>query len=146
MDCSPPGSSVHGILQARILEWVAIPPSGDLPDRGTGPTSLTSSALAAGSLPLVPPGKHIVVCVYGSQYASSDACPCVFWTRHGCSYLLQSLFPCCLPFAMKAFLHDLHMVYFLATQKSGTTRAIKWKTSFSSLIILHHFTQLYFSS
>ena len=24
-DCSPPGSSVHGILQARILEWVAIP-------------------------------------------------------------------------------------------------------------------------
>ena len=25
MDCSPPGSSVHGILKARILEWVAIP-------------------------------------------------------------------------------------------------------------------------
>ena len=25
MDCSPPGSSVHGILQARVLEWVAIP-------------------------------------------------------------------------------------------------------------------------
>ena len=25
LDCSPPGSSVHGILQARILEWVAMP-------------------------------------------------------------------------------------------------------------------------
>ena len=25
MDCSPPGSSIHGILQARVLEWVAIP-------------------------------------------------------------------------------------------------------------------------
>ena len=25
MDCSPPGSSVHGLLQARILEWVVIP-------------------------------------------------------------------------------------------------------------------------
>ena len=25
MDCSPPGSPVHGILQARILKWVAIP-------------------------------------------------------------------------------------------------------------------------
>ena len=25
MDCNPPGSSVHGILQARILKWVAIP-------------------------------------------------------------------------------------------------------------------------
>ena len=27
MDCNPPGSSVHGILQARILEWVARPSS-----------------------------------------------------------------------------------------------------------------------
>ena len=27
MDCSPPGSSVHGILQARILEWGAMPSS-----------------------------------------------------------------------------------------------------------------------
>ena len=27
MDCSPPGSSVHGILQARILEWIAMPSS-----------------------------------------------------------------------------------------------------------------------
>ena len=46
MDCNPPGSSVHGILQARILEWVAIPPPGDLPDPGIEPTSLTSPALA----------------------------------------------------------------------------------------------------
>ena len=29
MDCSPPGSSVHGILQARILEWVVMPSSKD---------------------------------------------------------------------------------------------------------------------
>ena len=27
MDCSLPGSSVHGILQARIVEWVAMPSS-----------------------------------------------------------------------------------------------------------------------
>ena len=31
MDCSLPGSSVHGIFQARILEWVAISTPGDLP-------------------------------------------------------------------------------------------------------------------
>ena len=31
MDCSPPGFSVHGIVQARILEWVA-PSPGDLPN------------------------------------------------------------------------------------------------------------------
>ena len=46
MDYSPPGSSVHGILQARILEWVAMPsPPGDLPDPGMEPTSLMSPAL-----------------------------------------------------------------------------------------------------
>ena len=39
MDCSPPGSSVHGILQARILEWVPFPSPGDLPDLGIEPTS-----------------------------------------------------------------------------------------------------------
>ena len=32
MDCSLPGSSVHGIFQARILEWVATSFPGDLPD------------------------------------------------------------------------------------------------------------------
>ena len=30
MDCDPPGSSVHGLLQARILEWVAIPFSREI--------------------------------------------------------------------------------------------------------------------
>ena len=42
----PPGSCVHGILQARILEWFAISSSGDLPDPKIEPDSLTSSALA----------------------------------------------------------------------------------------------------
>ena len=37
MDCSPPGCSVHGISQARILEWVAIPFSRGLPDSGIEP-------------------------------------------------------------------------------------------------------------
>ena len=32
-DCSPPGFSVHGIFQARILEWVAIPFRGSSPPR-----------------------------------------------------------------------------------------------------------------
>ena len=38
IDCSPPGSSVHGILQARTLEWVAISSSRDLPNPGIEPT------------------------------------------------------------------------------------------------------------
>ena len=39
IDCNPPDSSVHGISQARILEWVAISYSRALPDPGIEPTS-----------------------------------------------------------------------------------------------------------
>ena len=39
MDCSPPGSSVHGIFQVRMLEWVPFCPLGDLPDPGIEPAS-----------------------------------------------------------------------------------------------------------
>ena len=49
LDHSLLGSSVHGILQARILEWVAMSSSrdpGDLPDPEIEPTSLMSPALA----------------------------------------------------------------------------------------------------
>ena len=49
-----PGSSSMGILQARILEWVAMPPPGDLPNPGM---ETRSPALQADSLPSEPPGK-----------------------------------------------------------------------------------------
>ena len=53
MDWSPSGSSVHEILQVRILEWVAMPSSkGSNP--GVEPKCL---ALQADSLPSEPPGK-----------------------------------------------------------------------------------------
>ena len=39
MDCSPPGSSVHGILQARILDVLPFPSPGDLPYPGIEPGS-----------------------------------------------------------------------------------------------------------
>ena len=48
MDCSLPGSSVHWILQARILQWVAMPFSRDLPDPGIEPMSLMSPSLSGG--------------------------------------------------------------------------------------------------
>ena len=48
MDCSLPGSSIHGILQARILEWMPCPPPGDLPTPGV---ERGSPALQAASLP-----------------------------------------------------------------------------------------------
>ena len=50
--CSLPGSSVHGILQPRTLEWVAAPFSMDLPDPGIKPMSPAAPALQTDSLPL----------------------------------------------------------------------------------------------
>ena len=52
MDCNPPGSSVHGISQARILEWVAFPSSGDLPTQEFNLCLLHLLHWQAGSLPL----------------------------------------------------------------------------------------------
>ena len=46
VDCSPPDSSVHGILQARILECLPCIPPGGLPNAGIKPTSLCLTALA----------------------------------------------------------------------------------------------------
>ena len=54
MDGSPPGSSVPGILQARILEWGAFPPPRDLPNPGIEPRS---PALQTDALPSEPTGK-----------------------------------------------------------------------------------------
>ena len=58
MDYSWPGSSVHGILQARILEWVAIPFSRGSSDPGIEPGSPT---LQADSLPSELRGKPIIL-------------------------------------------------------------------------------------
>ena len=48
MDCSPPGSSVRGIFQARILEWVTMPSSRGSCRPGIKPVSLSSPELAGG--------------------------------------------------------------------------------------------------
>ena len=52
MDYSPPGSPVHGILQARTLEWVPCPPPRDLPNPGIEPMSSVAQVLQADPLPL----------------------------------------------------------------------------------------------
>ena len=54
MDCSPPDSSVHGILQAEYWSGFPWPPPGALPNPGIKPRSPT---LQADSLPSEPPGK-----------------------------------------------------------------------------------------
>ena len=85
LNCSPPGSSVHEILQARVLEWVVMPSSREYSHPGIEPTSLMSH------VPLAPPGKcserYICVCVcvcvcvcistYTYTYIHVCGCVCV---------------------------------------------------------------------
>ena len=52
--CNPMDYTVHGLLQARILEWVAFPSPGELPNPGIEPRCPT---LQADSLPAKPQGK-----------------------------------------------------------------------------------------
>ena len=60
MDYSPPGSSGHGIFQARIVQWVAIFSSRNLPDPGIKLASLTSPALAGRFFTPESPGKPLI--------------------------------------------------------------------------------------
>ena len=73
MGCSLPGSSVHGILQARILEWVRLPfPSpGDIPNPGIEPKS---PALAGGFFTNCATWEalgnhHSIFCFYNFDYS-----------------------------------------------------------------------------
>ena len=65
MDCSPPGSSAHGISQARILEWVAMSFS-----RGSShPRDQTNISCIAGRLFITgPPGKHLININFATYY------------------------------------------------------------------------------
>ena len=76
MDCSPPGSSVHGILQARILEWVAIPSSGDLPDPGIKPRSPALSALEGGFFTTSAPWVKTPCCCLVAESCHRVRLPC----------------------------------------------------------------------
>ena len=76
MNCSLPDSSVHGILKARILEWVAIPSPAYLPSLGYKPRS---PALQADSLPIEPQGKPLMETVsdfifLGPQITANGDC------------------------------------------------------------------------
>ena len=71
LDCSRPGSSVHGVFHARILQWLPFPPPGDtggsniLPGyplyTGIEPAFLVSPALHVDSLPAGSSGKPLVI-------------------------------------------------------------------------------------
>ena len=70
MDCSPQGSSVHGILQARILDWIVMSSSRDLPDPGIEPASPAAPAMQADSLLLSHLGSLKMWYIYTMEYYS----------------------------------------------------------------------------
>ena len=62
MDCSPPGSFVSGILQAKILVWVSLPSlQGIFPTQETYLLLLCPLHWQVGSLTLMPPGKPLII-------------------------------------------------------------------------------------
>ena len=92
MDCSPPGSSVHGISQARILGWVAIPSPRDLPDPGIEPGS---PALQADSLPSEPPRKPSVYKISFKYHTLIDKHCKMCESSEGntfCKYILKMIY------------------------------------------------------
>ena len=66
MDCCPPGSSVHGILQARILEWVAV-------------------AFSRGSFPPSPHHRQILYCL--SHRGCINGSPWGLYAGLACTHL-----------------------------------------------------------
>ena len=68
MDCNLQDFSVHGISQSRILEWVAFPSPGDLPDPGI---KQASPALAGRFFTTEPPGKPLIYVTYITKNALS---------------------------------------------------------------------------
>ena len=79
-NCSPPGSSVHGILQARILEWVAtLFLQGVFLTQGSNPRLLCLLQRQAGSLPLASPGKSNII--HTALYKSKQ-CSIVTWLTY----------------------------------------------------------------
>ena len=76
IDCSPPSSSVHGIIQARMLDQIPFPSPGNLPDPGM---EASSPALAGGFFTTELWGKPSVLikCCQASPHSSLPLCsPC----------------------------------------------------------------------
>ena len=98
MDCSPPRSSVHGILQARPLEWVAIFSSrGSSRPRDWTCVSYTHLHWQVGSLLLVPPGKPwiriypLAICFLFVLSGVCSLCSAFFWVNWFLNSMLRGL-------------------------------------------------------
>ena len=127
MDCSLPGSSVHGILQARIVEWVTVPffrgssQSRDWPK---------ISHNAGGFFILEPPGKPIWVLRQEFNYLFD------YSTYHLANYYSKGL--------ARVMLLDIHFSFYQESRQSQKSKQTRgrgktWKTGKKYLPILQYF-------
>ena len=135
MDCSPPGSSVHGVLQARILQWVAMPSS----QGSSQPRDQTQSpTLQADSLPSEPPGKAWQYCpslnvpLWGDGHIPSfKPAPC-----SGCP---QKSFPI-MEFLYSSFFYFFYLLSLNLSTRSHLSKFPKpWSVFYLTLRAQGHF-------
>ena len=81
MDCSPPGSSVHGFSRQEYWSGMPCPPPRDLSDPGIEPASLASSALADGFFITSTTWRPGVLRLMGSQRVGHDWATELNWTE-----------------------------------------------------------------
>ena len=112
MDYIPPDSSAHGILQARILEWV------DMQPKDWTWVSWTS-ALQENSLPAKPPGKSYRQCTYQKSNLSEIHTPRVSYNPDTVPDITTLL----LGFYSKVKISQSMFVYFVCCHLNGT---LKW--------------------
>ena len=85
VDCSPPGSSLHGNLQAKLLSGLPFPPPGDLPDPGIEPASPTSVGWGWG-------GSFTISVTWEADLGSYSACFLRSHFLHSQQFSLSCLF------------------------------------------------------
>ena len=86
MDCSIPGSSVHGISHAKILEWVAVSSSRGSSQTGIEPASPVSPALAGRFFTTEPTRKPVHVLIY--MYLRMCVHVCISVYAYICMYMV----------------------------------------------------------
>ena len=96
MDCSPPGSSVHEILLARILEWGAISFSRKFSQPRDQPISLTSPALEGG--------------FFATRATTEIGKPCLYVWRDLCILLLPPFSSSSLSLPQRCIIYILHLL------------------------------------
>ena len=138
VDCNPPGSSVHGVFQAGILEWVAMPSSrgSSWPMDRTCVSWVSCTELQADSLPLGhlgSPHSSLVVLKQGlNTTGAARAWPLlptveVFWHRTSCFRVSQSDSPCTV-FLLPLSLHK-SQVYILVWRQPNPASPLSFLDS-----------------